>query len=187
MKKDEQNKYGKFDTAEALFEAYNALEAQFTKRCQLVAELQAALRASAQAEKHAELDRSDETPADADAEAVGNTDDVSVAAPAVAEKSAVESDEGAPETGRQALTDEARQSGLAFDAVVNEVSANAEEYAEALSTVPEIFDACIALYKQRRIGGGLSSLPHGTAVLTPVKRPATLAEAKALTDYMLKR
>ena len=95
--------------------------------------------------------------------------------------------EGAPDTERQALTDEARQSGLAFDAVINEIAANAHEYAEALSEVPEIFDACIARYKQMRIGGGHVCLTHGTAVLTPVKRPATLEEAKALTDCMLKR
>ena len=36
---------GKFDTADELLRAYNALESEFTKRCQLVSELQARLSA----------------------------------------------------------------------------------------------------------------------------------------------
>ncbi len=38
-----ENHFGKFDSAAALLDAYNALEAEFTKRCQLVSKLQTEL------------------------------------------------------------------------------------------------------------------------------------------------
>ena len=42
-KNEPEERFGKFDTAEALLDAYNALEAEFTKRCQLISKLQTEL------------------------------------------------------------------------------------------------------------------------------------------------
>lgn len=187
--------YGKFDTAEDLLSAYNALEAQFTKRCQLVKELQTALEHSAQAERHIQDDGTvkEQKPTETDsaqAQAADNFD--SAQAVESGDGKASESTEsvpseivGEPDTERQLTTDEARQTELTFDAVMNEIAAHAVLYAEALSAVPEIMNACVALYKQRRLSGEHLPSPHGAAVLTPVKRPNSLAEAKKLADTLL--
>lgn len=40
---DNSERFGKFDNAQSLLDAYNALEAEFTKRCQLISKLQTEL------------------------------------------------------------------------------------------------------------------------------------------------
>lgn len=43
--REEEDSFGKFKTKEALIEAYNKLEAEFTKRCQLIKELEKEVQA----------------------------------------------------------------------------------------------------------------------------------------------
>lgn len=43
--REEEDSFGKFKTKEALIEAYNKLEAEFTKRCQLIKELEKEIQA----------------------------------------------------------------------------------------------------------------------------------------------
>lgn len=71
------------------------------------------------------------------------------------------------------------------DTVLNEIVQNVGEYADVLSAVPEIMDACVARYKQRLIESRIGGSPSGMAVIMPAKRPATLAEAKRLADELL--
>lgn len=162
----EKGNYGKFDTAEELLKAYNALEAEFTKRCQLIGKLQAELDSVKNAQAETSAARSDDDLGDVEARS--------------------EHIEEAPSAERQASADSARRrDALCFDAVTDEIAKHAREYAEFLSAIPEIMNACVALYKQRRLSGAVHASPAGAAVLTPVKRPKTLLEAKLLADTML--
>lgn len=62
----EAEKYGKFDSAEALLRAYNALEGEFTKRCQLIKELQTELASlkNAQEKPNEDGERADRSSAE---------------------------------------------------------------------------------------------------------------------------
>lgn len=157
----ELSEFGKFDSAQSLLSAYNALESEFTKRCQLVKELQAELssRDGAQAEAATNvLDRAEER-------AVNGGDE---------RLSEVRTD------GGQAVSDGTDD--------VEEICARAIEYAELLSAVPQIMDACIERYKRKLIGfGNSAAICTGAAVITPVHKPKTLEDAKRLADKLLDR
>lgn len=162
----EQKRFGKFDTAEELLRAYNALESEFTKRCQLAGELQARLNAlDAQAQR-----RPPETVENEGARPSPEPTEPT----AVAAASAV-----------CAATDTAREA--AQYAVPSEILDNPDEYAELLAAIPQVMDACIERYKRRLLGerGGHAASPRGTAVIVPVARPKTLADAKRLAEQML--
>ncbi|MDE6029256.1 MAG: hypothetical protein K2F90_02915 [Clostridiales bacterium] len=178
------SKIGKFNTADDLLAAYNALEGEFTKRCQLVKQLQAeldSLRAQAQA---------DDTVCDGGVRSDG-------AAPEPERDTAADGaqpsqdDRPVPEAGGDSngeVTTTAvipAPSIVTADDVLNEILQNACEYAEALSAIPEVMNACIASYKQRLIRPQPASAPSGCAVIVPAKRPTTLSEAKRLADALL--
>ena len=149
------SKIGKFNTAEDLLAAYNALEAEFTKRCQLVKQLQAELDvkdAQAQAK---------EQPHDGDA----SQEIVPVP----------EADEGHENTvPSEPIHD-----------VLNIILQNASEYADVLATVPEVMSACIARYKRSLIRPYPSPAPSGMAVIVPTEKPKTLSDAKRIADVLL--
>ncbi|MDE6201655.1 MAG: hypothetical protein K2M47_07280 [Clostridiales bacterium] len=166
------SKIGKFNTAEDLLAAYNALESEFTKRCQLVKQLQAELDFYHSAQAQEQID---EQTADA-------------------ERDNVEQQAQTPEINQpvhEAEKDEKSADNIppapviTADDVLNEILQNACEYAEVLSTIPEIMSACIASYKQRLIRPQPASAPSGCAVIVPSKRPRTLSEAKRLADALL--
>lgn len=153
---------GKFENAEKLLDAYNALEREFTKRCQLLRQLQAAQAdAGAQAEGVPPED-----PPEAESAESAN-------APAEASKTPDVEHESEEADGEEADIERL-------------VARYAGEYAEMLSNIPEVMDACIARYKQAL--AARASLPYvsGTAVIMPAKRPRTLLDAKRLADEMLK-
>lgn len=155
------SKIGKFNTADDLLKAYNALESEFTKRCQLVKELQTELETlRAQANTVEQVEPTDGQTAGEAADNISAADE-SLPAGETAEKT--------------------------FDGngVLDEVARNAAVYAELLSVVPEIMDACIARYKQRLIEAPCVGSPSGMAVIMPAKRPKTLTEAKRLADSIL--
>lgn len=156
---------GKFESAAALLSAYNALESEFTKRCQLIKQLQADARhSSAQAEDRAAPQA------------------VSPPSGENAPPDAAEQEADAP----CACGDGADDNVALADNCGVGIAAHAAELADELSCIPEVMDACIARYKQRlldmRVGGVAFG---GAAVITPAKRPRTLAEAKSLADELL--
>lgn len=156
------SKIGKFNTAEDLLAAYNALESEFTKRCQLIKQLQTELDCF---RAQAEQEQTDQT-------AVGEREQ-----PPEDIRSVPETEKGEQEI--------ATVSAVTPDDVLNEILQNACNYAELLSTIPEVMSACIASYKQRLIRPQPASAPSGCAVIVPSKRPTTLSEAKRLADALL--
>lgn len=189
------SRIGKFNTADDLLSAYNALESEFTKRCQLIKQLQAKLNdMSAQAEmapqQAGEIPRC-ETAEQAD---IGAEDQARVAA----ENNSQTAPQSEPEiqagtvivTGTVASPqDQAPQCDEAnrIADVLDEIAIHAAEYADMLSAIPEVMDACIARYKHRLMEVRASGVaPAGMAVIMPAKRPRTLYEAKLIADDMLK-
>lgn len=161
------SEFGKFGSAEELLSAYNALESEFTKRCQLLKQLQAELSdLRAQAENAP-------APDDTATEQVS-----SVAAE-------VEHDSQDAHPTSQPVT--AEDGGNECDAQSLAVLiARAAECAETLCAVPEVMDACIAEYKKRlSCGHARYSVPAGMAVIAAPARPKTLSDAKALADKLL--
>ena len=156
------SKIGKFNTAEDLLAAYNALESEFTKRCQLIKQLQTELDGF---RAQAEQEQIDQT-------AIGEREQ-----PPEDIRSVPETEKGEQEI--------ATVSAITADDVLNEILQNACSYAELLSTIPEVMSACIASYKQRLIRPQPASAPAGCAVIVPSKRPTTLQEAKRLADALL--
>ncbi len=81
---------------------------------------------------------------------------------------------------------DARQNGaFGFDEAYRVLAEHADLYAEQLSALPGVMDACIARYKRKLIAAGIAKPPEGVAVITPVRRPKTLADAKILADSLL--
>lgn len=168
--KQSASKIGKFNTAEDLLAAYNALESEFTKRCQLIKQLQAELdRNSAQAAQE-QIDETVESAKSENAEQIADEP---------------EHDLPVPEAGKDEKGTAASSVTLSADDVLNEILQNACSYAEVLCTIPEVMSACIASYKQRLIRPQPASAPRGCAVIVPSKKPTTLSEAKRLADMML--
>ena len=176
--------YGKFKSAEELLAAYNALEREFTKRCQLIKTLQTAGdTACAQEDIGAEAALSDDPtkPDTADIEQ-GAAAPISDAPPSEAIGAVFVQ----PTAQDPAPTEMSTTRGLSQTDIVEYCVANAE-IAERLSEIPQVMDACIAKYKQRLIGMGAAvNAVRGAAVITPVRRPRTLEEAKILADEMLR-
>lgn len=173
-----QKQLGKFNTAEELLCAYNALESEFTKRCQLIKQLQAELsllRAQADARQSAEGgEECAHAAPDALGEAVESAEDK---ADSRREKPIVEGESSVPNAPCADASDN--------HAVSDEILLCAAEYADVLSGIPEIMTACITRYKQKLIESRASGSPAGMAVIVPAKRPRTLADAKRLADEML--
>ena len=149
------SKIGKFNTAEDLLAAYNALEQEFTKRCQLVKQLQAELD-SKDAQAQAKEQPYDGTPASQEVRPVPEADEgqLSIVPPAASD-------------------------------VLNIILQNASEYADVLATVPEVMSACIARYKKSLIRLYPAPAPSGMAVIVPAEKPKTLSDAKRLADALL--
>ena len=168
------SKIGKFNTADDLLAAYNALESEFTKRCQLIKQLQTELDSfraqaadtyvNADGQALPEPENSDEK-----AEHCVTAENENICAADVP-SNAVSALEPMPVTPGD---------------VLNAVMQNACEYADMLCGIPEIMDACIALYKQRLITPQPKVSPKGYAVIVPAKKPTTLSEAKRLADALL--
>lgn len=186
------SKIGKFNSPDDLLAAYNALESEFTKRCQLIKQLQAAQNSdSVQADEPSEQAEITETAVESaqppkpqstaderrtDCDCTQNRAEpilsVRPSAPNQCEASAA-----AVAPQRAEITERD---------ILSAVEARAIEYAEALCEIPEVFDAAVARYKQKLLGfGGSVASPQGTAVVTPAKRPKTLSDAKRLADEML--
>ncbi len=201
--------YGKFKTAGDLLAAYNALESEFTKKCQSLKRLQAQLELfNAQAEADKPTGDPPSPPPNSDAERDGAPPiATAVATPPPAENfdsAADTSDPNDPFDDTDASKDKTSEfaSGIAQcgacaadgedDAqsaarrALETVVQNAAEFAETLAALPEIMDACVARYKQKLLGGRAHCVsPAGMAVIAPVKRPRTLYEAKLLADELL--
>ena len=179
------SKIGKFNTAGDLLAAYNALECEFTKRCQLIKQLQAeldkALSAQAAMQSQAETD----APAPLEQSATADVP--------IEQKQAVRAEQGEPASVQAATTADAVEPDTAVDlesladAVVGEVARNTAAYVEALCGIPEIMDACVARYKRRLIEARVIGSPTGVAVIAPSARPRTLADAKALADKLISK
>lgn len=167
------SKIGKFNTAEDLLAAYNALESEFTKRCQLIKQLQTELdELRAQAQEQIDEQTVDDKITNAEEQA-----------------QQPDSTRPVPEAEKgdicAATVMSAPAPVITADDVLNEILQNACEYAEALSAIPDVMSACIASYKQRLIRPQPASAPSGCAVIVPSKRPRTLSEAKRLADALL--
>ncbi len=201
--------YGKFKTSDDLLAAYNALESEFTKKCQSLKRLQAQLELlNAQAEACKPTGDPPSPPPNSDADRDGASPiATAVATPPPAENfdsAADTSDPNDPFDDTDASKDKTSEfaSGIAQcgacaadgedDAqsaarrALETVVQNAAEFAETLAALPEIMDACVARYKQKLLGGRAHCVsPAGMAVIAPVKRPRTLYEAKLLADELL--
>ncbi len=149
--------YGKFAGKDELLSAYNALESEFTKRCQLIKELQARLDA---------LDAQAAAPSGAGASE--NAFNVSATNAEGVRSSACET----PEV-------------VDLDRALELVTENIADCAEYLAALPEVESACIAAYKQRLLALAKVPAVAGVSVMTPVKRPKNLADAKRLADEIL--
>lgn len=171
--------YGKFESADALLSAYNALETEFTKRCQLIKQLQAELEAVRSREEVQPIDDGGasvaEETASAQADGVSGEEACKTAQETASDIAAV-----------VAVTQDPPARSLSDDDIINAIAADAARFAALLSDMPQIMDACIARYKERLIGlADVSPVLCGRAVLTPVKKPRTLADAKRLADELL--
>ena len=203
--------YGKFKTAGDLLAAYNALESEFTKKCQSLKRLQAQLELlNAQAEAGKPTGDPHSPPPNSDAERDGAPPiATAVATPPTAENFARAADTSDPNdpfddtsapqdaTVEVAAAASMTQCGAcaadgeddaqsAARRALETVVQHAAEFAETLAALPEIMDACVARYKQKLLGGRAHCVsPAGMAVIAPVKRPRTLYEAKLLADELL--
>ncbi len=150
------SKIGKFDSTDKLLSAYNALQSEFTKRCQLIKKLQAELD-----ERRAQADTETERGSDGTPIATADTLPIDTAEIARAEEVEPPSETsvscGAPDA----------------------------DTVSRLAEIPEVMDACISRYKQKLIASRMASAPGGLAVIVPAKRPRTLSEAKMLADELL--
>ena len=164
-----QQHFGKFASAEELLAAYNALESEFTKRCQLVKELQARIDSDAQAQAAAMQEH---------AAGDGRTPPEELSASADAPENSATVEPPA----------EVRTVVVAPADVIGAVVADVEEYLDALCAIPQVMDECVARYKQALLCRefGMPAV-RGSAVLTPIARPKTLVDAKRIADGMLKR
>ncbi len=186
---------GKFESVAQLLAAYNALEREFTKRCQLVKQLQAALIArGAQADI---INAPDESVGCEQPSAAAQGGTVYTSPDANSDREQAES---APavvaaigkvgETAADVETENARGTADGEEdrvrRVIAEVAMNAEMYAPALTEIPLVMDACLEKYKKKLIGFAQVPPPPGMAVIVPRKKPASLAEAKRLADELLK-
>ncbi|MCH5164804.1 MAG: hypothetical protein J1G01_00180 [Clostridiales bacterium] len=202
LSQNEESAIGKFNSADELLSAYNALEREFTKRCQLIKQLQAQIAnaPSAQADidkdgepdiENAPEERSEAEKAIEKACESGEANQDEKACVKEAQSSFVEPQSEvaaaivvAAPTASAPIDDGGVDSG--YD-IVGAVAERAAEIADVLSDIPEIMDACIARYKHKlieaRAFGGAS--PSGSAVIAPVRRPRTLYEAKQLADELL--
>ncbi len=200
-------KLGKFESVEQLLAAYNALEAEFTKRCQLVRELQAALSERAAQAEDAEKSggaaryNAADTPQAVDsagAQADGQSADAAacdgaareaVQAPAqpCAERCSSDACVSAARGCAEHAENAERVESVVIDAgaALAYVAQNIAELAESLCELPELADACIARYKRRLMDARLVAVPRGAAVITPAKRPRTLDDAKRIADALL--
>ena len=173
--------YGKFNTAEELLFAYNALESEFTKRCQLIKQLQAELsQLRAQASAHDQAANAGEC---AQPDSAADTEGV-IASEAIDNAHEKPTVEGEPHAWDN---EPCASSAQSIPVVLDEILLCAAEYADVLSGIPEIMSACITRYKQKLIETRGSGSPAGMAVIMPAKRPRTLADAKRLADEMLGR
>lgn len=186
------SKIGKFNSPDDLLAAYNALESEFTKRCQLIKQLQAAVERSAQAAERSDDAENAEAAAKESAQppkplSEEQASEGATELCAAREESAVAADEKAK--NEQPFIDGENDGSIETPEerdILAEVRERALDIAEALCEIPEVFDAAIARYKRKLIGlGGGAASPQGAAVLAPVKRPRTLSDAKRLADEML--
>lgn len=160
---------GKFKSAAELLSAYNALEKEFTKRCQLIKELQTALELRAQEEPPAQP-VCDPVPPEATEVAADGAKEEHIL-PAQADV-APAPEQATPQTD--------------VFAAVEFVAQNASDCASAVAQIPEVMDACIARYKQRLLDYKCGAPQvSGMAVIMPAAKPRTLAEAKRLADDLL--
>ncbi len=193
-------KLGKFESVEQLLAAYNALEAEFTKRCQLVRELQAALSERAAQAEDAEKSggtaryNAADTPQAVDsagARADGQSADAAAcdgAARETAQPCTERCNSDACATAARGCAEHAENAERAVidaGAALAYVAQNIAELAESLCELPELADACIARYKRRLMDARLVAVPRGAAVITPAKRPRTLDDAKRIADALL--
>ena len=172
--------YGKFKNADELLSAYNALEQEFTKRSQLIKQLQA------------ELDELRAAPAaPIDDGAIGDACEPCAQAEENITEHATEQADGVPAANAAECVvaptvPPAPVHALSESDILDAIAADAARYAVVLAGIPQIMDACVAKYKQKLIGlADTSHVLSGRAVLTPVKRPRTLADAKRIADEML--
>lgn len=190
------SKIGKFGSAEELLSAYNALESEFTKRCQLVKQLQAQLAAfAAQAEQTAEMPPSaDDDPDPNDKSARHDDPDPTVRAAAADDPAQANGDvdrevpcDGVPEAQTIVSTDPAvvEMTNEIIARAIGEIERDASAYVDALCAIPEIMDGCIERYKRRIVETRVSAPPSGCAVIAPLARPRTLSEAKILADKLI--
>lgn len=175
---NEETNMGKFKSAEELLSAYNALEREFTKRCQLISELQASLASSKSVQADGKTDS-----AQSDKEcAPSETADKSTQADAQAQE--IVKSEKASLDAQSEIAKFAENRKAAATEHIDALS-YAALHAEELSEVPEVMEACIERYKRKIIAAGSVPSPEGMAVIVPAKRPKTLADAKLLADSML--
>ncbi|MCH5161677.1 MAG: hypothetical protein J1G04_06565 [Clostridiales bacterium] len=155
--------YGKFATAQELLNAYNALQSEFTKRCQLIKQLQVRL---------------DECHAQAQSD---------VAADEACAKEQIQAQCAAPPDGKTTVAQSSVCDGEArlADAIAV-IAQNIDDCADYLASLPQIADAVILTYKKKLLCPHSAPSPRGMAVVMPAHRPKTLAEAKRLADEMLK-
>lgn len=153
-----QSSFGKFKTAEELLAAYNALQAEFTKRCQQLSELQTEL----QTVKNVQAQDTPQSPTE---QTINQARDSQVTPPCE-------------------ISHEAK-SEISHEQILAEILANIDGYAAALCAIPQIMDACIASYKQRLLEQKYVPSPSGFAVISPARRPKTLYDAKILADRLL--
>ena len=201
--------YGKFKTAGDLLAAYNALESEFTKKCQSLKRLQAQLELfNAQAEADKPTGDPPSPPPNSDAKRDGAPPIATAVATPPAENFARAADMSDPndpfddtaapqDATAEVVAASMTQCGAcaadgeddaqsAARRALETVVQNAAEFAETLAALPEIMDACVARYKQKLLGGRAHCVsPEGMAVIAPVKRLRTLYEAKLLADELL--
>jgi hypothetical protein len=173
--------FGKFSSAESLFEAYRQLEARFTKKCQRLSELEQYITAdnAAHAPAVEPKENSDENPQPLDTRA---------AAP----NAVCDITQAVPDT--VVILQDAFAAGNADAAAANAVAAenfgdlaNDEEFLNDYIYNNKIIKNKIistfvkelsSVRTPKTISGG------GNNIITPVHKPKTLGEAKQMTEFL---
>ncbi|MCH5158929.1 MAG: hypothetical protein J1F33_07025 [Clostridiales bacterium] len=164
---------GKFGSAEELLSAYNALEREFTKRCQLISKLQAALSSRNGAQEKAVEGKGDGRLTALNSQTAEKSEAADGQINSAIKNERIKTDARTEIDGF--IADRAQKCDFSY----------AASHAEELSAVPEVMAACIEKYKRKILTTGGVPSPEGMAVIVPAKRPKTLADAKLLADSML--
>lgn len=187
---DESGDFGGFDTASELAAAFSALKLELEDSKLQIKQLQDDIVRMSGDSGTGGNDRKNSVAVETESEVQSNAETDETSTKAVMQKTAIaEPDTDANKEYLRHKTDELANGDdvprITELDMLAAIAKNADYFAQKLCSVPEVMDACIALYKRGLIEARTCASPRGMAVIVPSKKPRTLTEAKALADAIL--